>query len=96
MDSETDVSSGWLTSLAVTRVGVMVVRIPTDSETAVSSGWLTSLAVTRVGVMVVRIPTEAEKVVSLGWLTNLAVMRAVRMARQRLTVHLMDAVWEIQ
>ena len=42
-DSETAVSSGLLTNLAVMKVGSMAVRIPTDSETAVSSGWLTNL-----------------------------------------------------
>ena len=65
------VSSDWLTSLAVTRVGLMVVRIPMDAEKVVSSGLLTSLAVMRVGLMVVRIPMDAEMVVSL--VTSLAV-----------------------
>ena len=47
-DAELVRSSGWLTNLAVMRVGLMVVQIPTDSEMAASSGWLTNLAVMRV------------------------------------------------
>ena len=43
-DSEKVVSSGLLTSLAVMRVGLMVVRIPMDAEMVVSL--VTSLAVT--------------------------------------------------
>ena len=43
-DSETAVNSGLLTNLAVMRVGLMVVRIPTDSGKAASL--VTSLAVT--------------------------------------------------
>ena len=43
-DSETVASLGLLTSLAVTRVGLMVVRIPMDAEMVVSL--VTSLAVT--------------------------------------------------
>ena len=34
--------------MAVMRVVLMAVQIPTDSETAASSGWLTNLAVMRV------------------------------------------------
>ena len=41
-DSETVVSLGLLTNLAVMRVCLMVVWIPTDAETAASSGWLTN------------------------------------------------------
>ena len=44
MESEKVVSSGWLINLAVMRVGLMVVRIPTDSGKAASL--VTSLAVT--------------------------------------------------
>ena len=55
-----------MTNLAVMKVGLMVVRIPTDEETAVSSGWLTNLAVMKVGLMAVQIPTDSEMVVSLG------------------------------
>ena len=43
-DSETAGSSGWLTSLAVMKVGLRVERIPTDTEMVVSL--VTSLAVT--------------------------------------------------
>ena len=38
-DSEMAASSGWLTNLAVMRVGLMVVRILTDAELVRSSGW---------------------------------------------------------
>ena len=53
-DSETVESSGWSTSLAVMRAGLMVVQIPTDAEMVVSSGWSTNLAVMRVVGMAYR------------------------------------------
>ena len=52
MDPETAASLGWLTNLAVMKVGLMVERIPTDPETAASLDWLTSLDVMKVGLMV--------------------------------------------
>ena len=52
-DSEMVVSSGWLTSLAIMRVGLMAVRIPTDSEKVVSSGWLTNLGSLKAEMMAV-------------------------------------------
>ena len=50
-DSEKVVNLGWLTNLAVTRVGLRVERIPTDFEKVVNSGWLTNSAVMRVAWM---------------------------------------------
>ena len=62
---------GWLTSLAVMKVGLRVERIPTDSEKVVNLGWLTNLAVTRVGLMVERKQTDSETAVKLGLVDKL-------------------------
>ena len=69
MDAETAVSSGWLTSLAVMKVGLRVVKI-----------WMVAL---KDVLKVAKILTGSKMIVSSDWLTNLGSLKVGRMVGPR-------------